>query len=242
MLSYDAITSIVQAMPFASQYSLAADLFPGSKGANYVTKFAEDKVYMMESVSRVFDDLPSSCVTKYGIELPDQQQWTILLDTPVYSLPNYPLPPLHKIPTWQKLHAAGHVGPYRLRLTNRFSTPLEHFEVNIEIESTNNDTNPDFIATIDAEAYDNNQELIMSGMRICPLNSNSQSSIQLIPTSTSTQQYNIKYCHYRQQDIYQWPKDNALIYTTNPPWCHLTDYTVGLNQEQMHHLLHCTAE
>lgn len=236
MLSYDAITSIVQAMPFASQYSLAADLFPGSKGANYVTKFAEDKVYMMESVSRVFDDLPSSCVTKYGIELPDQQQWTIQLNTPVYSLPSQ-IPPLHKIPTWQKLHAAGHVGPYRLRLTNRFSTPLEHFDVNIEIESTN-DPN-DFVATIDAEAYDNNQELIMSGMRICPLNPNSHSQFQLIPTST---QHNIKYCHYRQQDIYKWPKDNAVIYTTNPPWCHLTDYTVGLTQEQIHKLLHCTAK
>lgn len=233
-LNFDIVAHIVGLMPFTKQYDIAAELFPGLKGNDYCVNFVEDKVYLSELVSRVYDDLPDSCVTKYGLNLPDNQKWIIKFDTPIYSLPKEfdHKQSLHKIPVWKKLFDKGHVGEYKLRLINQFSTSLEHFDVIIDIFTTKGYDKIEL--TVDVDAYDNNQETIIHGCRTLEFDYDDVQAISLFPESSFTSYY----CYYSHHDILTWPEEDVQIRTTNPPCCSIEYYDVGLTYKQIQTLLY----
>lgn len=232
MLPPDLICTIVRKLPFCEQYQTATET---QLPEEHSLPFAEEFIYMSETISHIRDDLPNALLTKNVWLDPPPSKLDIKFKTPIYSLPRPTTSlPLHKLATWQSLYKAGHVGQYHIELTNHIRTQFETFEIFADLTCSH----PDNPVQLDLSvcAFDHNHVLIMDGWRTFyipqhPTQSTLPTHYYLYPTTPHHVTYagnsrivTVDTCQFRQ-DSWNLTYSNEL------------NYNVGFSKEQLTNFL-----
>lgn len=240
MLSYDLILRIIKCLPLKDQYNLVITigLFQGSERNKYIDNFIKDKIYVIEIISRIYDDIPSSAILKYKTPFKSKNIWNIKFNTQINNLPfgfdhNKAI---HKIPVWNQLYLKNHVGKYALQLDQYFNTRYETFDVKIHIIYEHGSL---FKISIQAIVFvRKTRELIMSGSRQSHIDFSDLSN----PLCSNVYLYPESGTFFTIQNSYPFEKcikwlDQATIFYNNLPGFNCKKYRIGFSKEQILRLL-----